>query len=102
MAVPTSAQFLNRFPEYGEQPAPVIEGALAEAGRSTPESVWRQFHTDAVGYLAAHLLAGRVMQIGYQIGQLSGTPLGEDLKSTLYGREYERLRDSLPLTGFVV
>jgi hypothetical protein len=46
MAVPTSSQFLSRFPEFGEQAAPVIAGALEEAGRFTPET---QVHEGGVG-----------------------------------------------------
>lgn len=101
MAVPTSSAFLIRFPEFGEQPTAVVEGALAEAGRFTPESVWSQLHTDAVSYLAAHILGSRITQIGQQVGALSGNPQGQVMLSTLYGQEYTRLRDSLPLTGFV-
>ena len=102
MAVPSSSQFLSRFPEFGEQAAPVIAGALEEAGRFTPESVWGDTHTDAVSYLSAHLLASRITQVGQQVGTLSGNPQGQVLMSTLYGQEYTRLRDALPLTGFVV
>lgn len=102
MALPTSAQFLTRFPEFGEQPEAVVAEVLAEAAHSTPESVWKLIHTQAVAHLAAHLLATRITQVGIQVGSLSGNPLGEGLLSTLYGQEYARLRDTLPLTGFVV
>lgn len=101
MAVPTATAFRLRFPEFGEQSLSVVEGALAEAGRYTPESVWGIFHTDAVSYLAAHILGSRITQIGQQVGAISGNPQGQVLLSTLYGQEYTRLRDSLPLTGFV-
>lgn len=102
MATPTTSAFLLRFPEFGEQSPSVVEGALAEAGRYTPETVWGTLHTDAVSYLAAHILGSRVTQIGQQIGAISGNPQGPVLLSTLYGQEYTRLRDSLPLIGFVV
>lgn len=102
MAVPTSTAFTTRFPEFGEQPSAVITSALAEAGRYTPETIWTDTHTDAVSYLAAHILAVRITQVGQQVGTLSGNPQGQVLMSTLYGQEYTRLRDALPLTGFVV
>lgn len=102
MAAPSTNAFLLRFPEFGEQSLSVVEGALAEAARSTPENVWSTVHQEAVSYLAAHLLATRTMQLGQQVGSPSGNPNGELLKATLYGQEYTRLRDSLPITGFAV
>ena len=103
MAVPTSANFLLRFPEFGEQSLSVVAEALAEAGRSTPTSVWGPVHTEAVSYLAAHILATRTIQIGNQIGSLAGTVLGSDaISATLYGQEYKRLRDALPLCGLAL
>lgn len=102
MTVPSATAFLLRFPEFGEQSLSVVEGALAEAGRSVPSSIWGDRHTEAVSYLAAHNLAMRTMQIGQQIGTLSGTPTGDLVNATLYGQEYRRLLDSLPLCGFTV
>ena len=102
MTVPTASEFTLRFPEFGEQPLAVVESALAEAGRFTQASVWGDRHTDAVNYLAAHLLSSRVTQIGSQIGVPATNAQGQLLMSTLYGQEYTRLRDTLPLTGFVV
>ena len=102
MAVPSSNAFLTRFPEFGELLVSVVSGALEEAGRSTPETVWGLRHEEAVSQLAAHLLAVRTIQIGSQVGTLSGTPSGELLLATLYGQEYKRLLDTLPLSGFAV
>ena len=102
MAVPSSAEFLLRFPEFGEQSLSVVEGALAEAGRSTPTDPWGTVHTEAVSYLAAHLLATRTMQIGLQVETKSGAPAGEGLAATLYGQEYNRLLSSRPLSGFAL
>jgi hypothetical protein len=101
MSTPTTGEFLLRFPEFGEQSLSVVEGALAEASRSVTPAVWGYAHTDAVSYLAAHLLATRTMQIGAQVGATSGTPTGTQLESTLYGQEHKRLREQLPLSGFV-
>jgi hypothetical protein len=102
MAIPSANEFLARYPEFGELAGAVVDGALAEAGRATPSTVWSITQAEAVGYLAAHLLATRSMQIGIQVGAPSGTPLGMQLDSTLYGQEYRRLRDSLAITGFAI
>lgn len=102
MAIPTSSAFLLRFPEFGEQSLSVVEGALAEAGRSAPSATWGAIHTDAVSYLAAHLLASRTMQIGLQVGAPSGQPVGDGYAATLYGREFKRLLDGLPISGFAL
>jgi len=102
MAVPTSAEFLNRFPEFGELSLPVVQSALTESGRATASLVWGPVHTDAVSYLAAHILSTRVMQIGLQVGAQSGQPLGKGLDASLYGQEYERLKGTLPLSGFAL
>jgi hypothetical protein len=100
MAVPSANAFLLRFPEFGEHSLSVVEGALTEAGRSAPAAQWGTTHTEAVSYLAAHLLASRTMQIGLQVEAKAGSPLGAGLASTLYGQEYERLLSSLPISGF--
>jgi hypothetical protein len=42
------------------------------------------------------------MQIGQQVGTPSGTPMGIGFATTLYGQEYKRLLDSLPLSGFAL
>lgn len=102
MAVPSSSAFTLRFPEFGEQSLSVVEGALAEAGRVTPADLWGTVHTDAVSYLAAHLLASRITQLGLQVDAKSGTPTGDGLASTLYGQEYNRLLNSRPLSGFAL
>lgn len=102
MTVPSTSDFLQRFPEFGEQSIWVVEGALDEAGRSTPADVWGITHTEAVSYLAAHLLASRTIQIGLQVGTATGSPMGEGIASTLYGQEYKRLLASLPISGFAL
>lgn len=102
MTVPSTDDFLQRFPEFGEQSPWVVEGALAEAGRSISAAVWGTVHTEAVSYLAAHLLASRTVQVGLQVGAISGNPLGEGMVSTLYGQEYKRLMATLPISGFAL
>lgn len=102
MTVPSTNVFLLRFPEFGEQSLSVVEGALAEAGRSVPAEPWGTVHTEAVSYLAAHLLATRTMQIGQQVGTVSGSPTGPGYDASLYGQEYKRLLASRPLSGFAL
>lgn len=102
MTVPSTNAFLLRFPEFGEQSLSVVEGALAEAGRSVHEGPWGTVHTEAVSYLAAHLLAMRTMQIGLQVGTVSGSPTGTGYNASLYGQEYTRLLASRPLSGFAL
>lgn len=95
----SSSAFLLRFPEFGEQSTSVVDSALADALLSTPESVWGSRQDTAQGYLAAHLLATRTMQLGAQIGSPSGAALGEQYRSTHYGQNFLALRETLPLTG---
>jgi hypothetical protein len=102
MTAPTTSAFLLRFPEFSEQSLSVVEGALAEAGRTAPSANWGATHTEAVSYLAAHLLATRTMQLGLQVGTMSGSPTGSLLESSLYGQEYKRLLSQLPLSGFAL
>lgn len=102
MAVPTTAEFLARFPEFLHQDRGVVESCIAEASRSTPDSIWEPRTFDAINYYAAHLLATRTMQIGNQIGSTTGTPTGLGLDSTLYGQGYKTIRDSLGVCAFVV
>lgn len=110
MTIPTRKQFLDRFPEFGEQAGKIIDATITSAALSTPESVWgdSDFRTNGICYLAAHLLAIRTMQIGLQINTPSGQPLPgmntrpvQGTHSTLYGQEYERLKGTLPVTGIV-
>jgi hypothetical protein len=102
MAVPSISEFLLRFPEFGEQSTPLVTRALTEAERYASSTSWGTTQFDAVSYLAAHILASRTMQIGQQIGMITGSPNGEQLNSSLYGQEYQRLRNSLPLSGFAL
>lgn len=102
MTVPSTNEFLLRFPEFGEQSTSVVEGALAEATTLIPSTVWGTHQGPAISYLAAHLLATRTMQIGAQVGSPSGNALGELLRSTHYGQNYLALQQSLPLTGFAL
>ena len=105
MADPTRTEFLTRFPEFNEQSTDVVDGALAEAIRFCPTSGWNKtnpklIRNDAIQYLAAHTLSMRTMQLGLQVGSVSGNPVGTRIDATLYGQEYKRLLDSQPHSGF--
>jgi hypothetical protein len=102
MAVPTRQQFLVQFPELAIHPAVVLDQMLALAGRLCSEEVWGDIHTDGVSYYAAHLVCLRVRQVGASVGQTTADPSGEGVMSTFYGTQYEALRLTLPVTGFVV
>ena len=101
MSVVTASQFLARFPEFTNVDTTVIEAVLAEVELVVPSSVWGDWQSMGIKHLAAHSLASRLTQMGLQIGagsQASGT----GYQATLYGQEYLRLRDSLPISGFAL
>jgi hypothetical protein len=118
MTLPTRKQFLERFPEFGEHPTKIIDSCITSAGLSTPERVWSaysgdspatDFHLAGCCYLAAHLLSIRITQIGNQIGAIAGQPVAStsqsmipNTSSTMYGQEYERMRSTLPVSGFAL
>lgn len=116
MALPTRKQFLDRFPEFGEHPNKIIDSCIESAGLSTPERIWSaysggagDFHLTGCCYLAAHLLSVRITQIGNQIGAIAGQPVPPTApsmvpttSSTMYGQEYERMRSTLPVSGFAL
>lgn len=103
MAVPTSTQFLQRFPELASTPSGVIKLALETAGRECAEAVWGARHGEGCSYYAAHLIALRVRQVGASVNQaVAGPSGGTGLGSTFYGQQYQDLLSTLPITGFVV
>jgi hypothetical protein len=102
MAVPTLAEFLDRFPELAVHTHAQLEQALATAGRCCDETVWNTLHGDGVGLFAAHLIATRVREVGAQVGQ-AALSAGSGLKSTYYGQQFLELQSCLPLTcGFMI
>lgn len=102
MAVPSRPTFLTRFPELAIHPDAVVDEALATAGRVCWEGIWGAIHEDGVAYYAAHLIVQRVRQVGASVNQQTADPSGVGVLSTYYGQQYEALRLTLPLTGFVV
>lgn len=102
MTVADYADFTHRFPEFVEQDEAVVVSALEEAARSMSPSVWGERFIDGQLYLSAHIIAGRVMQIGSLIGMETTQMRTSDLDSTMYGQAYLRLINTLPICGFVV
>jgi len=102
MAIPSRSSFLARFPELAIHPDAVVDGSLALAGRVCSASIWGDLHSDGVAYYAAHLVTQRVRQVGASVNQSTADPSGEGVMSTFYGQQYEALRLTLPITGFVV
>lgn len=106
MADPTLADFLARFPEFDEQSTEAVGDALSEAILFCPTTGWSATNSTltrnvAIQYLTAHTLSMRTMQIGLQVGSVSGSPTGDGFDATLYGQEYKRLLDSQPHCGFI-
>lgn len=113
----TTAAFLERFNEFGNQASTTVSACLAQADRETDGAVWGDLHDDATYWLAAHLLALRIREIGVFTGATpakqssSGPQAGSGMpfhlvgySATLYGQEFMRLEQNrLPSTiGFVV
>jgi len=101
MAVPTLETFLDRFPELVIHPVSVIEDALLVSGKLCAEDVWGDLHDSGVGYYAAHLINLRNREIGAMIGQAVTGISGTGVNATFYGQQYEALRSTLPIVGFV-
>lgn len=99
MAV-TTTTFLSRFPEFANQEADVVAGALAEAQRFCDSDVWGDMHDDGVNYLTAHLLATRIEAIGRQVGAIPNGSSSLGFAGTAYGATYNALQRSLSISGF--
>lgn len=81
-------------------PDSVIQVAIDRAARRVDADTWGNQADDAVGYLAAHLLAVSNPQASERPVRIFETPGAEDagqLGSTAYGREYKTMLDGLAL-----
>lgn len=111
------AVFLERFNEFANQASATVQACLQQADRETDAAVWGDLHDDATYWLAAHLLALRIREVGMFTGAtpakhyLNGPQVGSKASfvhsgygTTLYGQEFMRLEQGrLPSTiGFVV
>jgi hypothetical protein len=57
MAIPSSSDFDNRFPEFAGRPDTLMTSVLAAAASRTPASRWGPRQFEAVLYLAADMMA---------------------------------------------
>ena len=103
MAV-TYASFVERFPEFTPHPSGIVNGAISEAAADISSDVFGTNADRAVKFLAAHIIAIQLAQMGVQIGATDGKVYGEGLDATQYGQEYKRMLNSLSAStiGFVV
>lgn len=104
--------FMLRFPELSGCDRLHIEQALRQASMECPHCTYGCWQLDAIANLAAHKLAMQYFQAGAIAGAAieaakGGSPSlpkavsGSPLTSTSYGQEFIRIRDGLPITGFV-
>jgi hypothetical protein len=106
--------FCLLFPELAECDRHQIERALLQVSKECPAAIYGNFHQEAIAHLAAHRIAIQYFQAGAIAGAAveaakggspslpkSGGGSAENLSSTSYGQEVLRIRQTLPLSGFV-
>jgi hypothetical protein len=100
----TYAGFLERFPEFSPHPSGIVNGAIESASADVSSDIFGDQTDRAVRFLAAHIIAIQLAQMGVQIGATDGKVYGKGLDATLYGQEFKRLTEaaSSSLLGFVV
>jgi len=100
----TYSGFLQRFPEFSPHPAGIVNGAIESATADVSSDIFGDQTDRAVRFLAAHIIAIQLAQMGVQIGATDGKVYGNGLDATLYGQEFKRLTEaaSSSLIGFVV
>lgn len=99
----TYSTFLERFPEFSPHPSGIVNGAISEATYDASEDLFGDQTDRAVKFLAAHIIAIQLAQMGVQIGATDGKVYGEGLDASQYGQEFKRMLNSLPnAVGFVV
>ncbi|MFZ9998559.1 MAG: DUF4054 domain-containing protein [Candidatus Nanopelagicaceae bacterium] len=96
--------FLERFPEFSPHPSGIVNGAIESATADVSSDIFGDQTDRAVRFLAAHIIAIQLAQMGVQIGATDGKVYGNGLDATLYGQEFKRLTEaaSSSLLGFVV
>jgi len=100
----TYANFLERFPEFEPHPSGIVNGAIESASADVSADVFGDQTDRAVRFLAAHIIAIQLAQMGVMIGATEGKVYGKGLEATLYDQEFKRLTEaaSSSLLGFVV
>lgn len=101
----TYSGFLNRFPEFSPHPSGIVNGAIESAAADVSSDIFGDQTDRAVRFLAAHIIAIQLAQMGVQIGATDGKVYGNGLDATLYGQEFKRLSETASnasMIGFVV
>ena len=101
----TYSGFLERSPEFTPHPSGIVNGAIESATADVSTDVFGNQTDRAVRFLAAHIVAIQLTQMGIQIGATEGKVYGKGLDATLYGQEFKRLSDSASnasIIGFVI
>ena len=106
--------FCLLFSEFAECDRHQIERALLQASKECPATIYGNLHQEAIAHLAAHRIAMQYFQTGAIAGAAveaakggspslpkAGSSSAENLSSTSYGQEVLRIRQTLPLSGFV-
>jgi len=114
MGIVSIENFCLLFPELAECDRHHVERALLQASKECPAAIYGNLHQEAIAHLAAHRIAMQYFQAGAIAGAAveaakGGTPSlpkagggnVENLNSTSYGQEVLRIRQTLPLSGFV-
>jgi hypothetical protein len=81
-----------------------VNGAIESASADVSSDIFGDQTDRAVRFLAAHIIAIQLSQMGVMIGATDGKVYGKGLDATLYGQEFKRLTEaaSSSLLGFVV
>jgi len=100
----TYSGFLERFPEFSPHPSGIVNGAIESASADVSSDIFGNQTDRAVRFLAAHIIAVQLTQMGAMIGATDGKVYGNGLDATMYGQEFKRLTEaaSSSLLGFVV
>jgi len=101
----TYSGFLERFPEFNPHPSGIVNGAIESATADVSDDVFGNQTDRAVRFLAAHIIAIQLAQMGVQIGATDGKVYGTGLDATLYGQEFKRLSEiasNASTIGFVI
>lgn len=93
--MPTLSDFRTHFPSFTRTEDDLVTAKLTEAGRLVEEAVWGELHTDAVLYMAAHLLT----LSPYGVNAATSDPAGKT--TTVYSQHLDYLADRLPRRGLV-
>ena len=101
----TYSGFLERFPEFSPHPSGIVNGAIESAAADVSDDIFGNQTDRAVRFLAAHIIAIQLAQMGVQIGATDGKVYGTGLDATLYGQEFKRLSETASnasMIGFVI